>query len=579
MSQNDVVWESPGMSTQGTQNSSDSNGVTWETGGDASQATPQPPQDPRAIFGQDAMNVAGKVGSRILDNIKGMPAALNPVPQNTAEKVGAVIGAPAPVTRMVTGILSALGGITQVPAAIRDINASPDPASAYQQTATDTAGDMLTVAGTEKLGEFAKGIDPKALGSAAKETALETGKAALPDSVKQALKFKERYDAATSKGTKVAPSANPAPANVAPVQQDLPLGMGSMIGPEPTEPVGLSRERMPTQQGELPLGMGTQVGADSPVITDPVKIKDTLDSLREKFANQKAEPKGKAPAVDAEAMKDRLASLDNPTDANTLRSRLDEVNNPPASAQEIRDRLDDISNPSDAATLKSRLKELEPEKPTTVGSKAGSEQDTQYFQRAKAILPDDAPLSKVASKAQALKQQGSDFEETFNQPLSNYQDPDGNFNMRDFLQEVVKPGTEPPAHVISRVFGSDGVKLVQDVSGRPIEKWEPTGPTKAERAAPKTEDKMVTGSPQQYLKLVGANEASVLKTPEDVKTVNFFRNKIRNGEAVTPSEVHMDENNNVVGADGRHRALAAAKEGVQKFKVVLKRHPFEQVKQ
>jgi hypothetical protein len=533
MSANDVVWDNPAAPSAAPDNS----GVVWDT--DSAGATPADPalSDPRVIFGNQTKDVLSRVGGRIIDNVKALPASFDPRPQNTVEKVGAAIGAPPIATRMAAGILSALSGVTQVPGAIRDINASENPTQSYSDAAADTGADLLTQAGVMAAGDAVGKIDPRAALKAGVETAVDAGKAALPEPIKKLGKFNERYQAAksanaTSEAPKVAPSANSAPKDTA-----------------------------------------------GPVITDPDAIQA---KLREVLGKQKPEPKGKAPAVDAEAVKDRLASLENPTDADTLRSRFDELENPPATAQEIRDRLEDISNPTDAAVLKSRLKELEPvdpSKPVAIGTKAGAADDTAFFQRAKAILPEDAPLSKVAQKAQALKEQSSEFEQTFGQSLKRFQDANGNFNMRDFLQEVVKPGTEPPAHIISRVFGSDGVKLVQDVSGKPIEKWESVGPTKAERAAAKTVEpptvKMAAGSPDQYLKMLGSDAKSILKTPEDVQTVNHFRNEIRNGRPVSPSEIHMDENNNIVGGDGRHRALAAHLEGVKKFKVKVVKHAFE----
>jgi hypothetical protein len=405
------------------------------------QSAPDPAlSDPRVVFGNQTKDVLSRVGGRIIDNVKALPAALNPVPQTSTERGMAAIGLPAPVTRMVGGILDALGvtgniqgggaGPGGIPGAVSDIMASPDRNQVIQNSLADAGGDALTQAGLMKLGDVAGEVDPKAALKAGVDTGVEAVKAALPKSVKEVIKVGERYaankaaNAAVSEGAKVAPSANSAPPDTA-----------------------------------------------GPVITDPDAIQA---KLREILGKQKPEPKGKAPAVDAEAMKSRLASLENPTDAATLKSRFDELENPPATAQEIRDRLDDISNPTDAAVLKSRLKELEaaePPKSAPVGSKVGAAEDTAFFQRAKAILPEDTPLSKVASKAQALKEQSSDFEKVFGKPLSTYQDAEGNFDMGDFLTEVVKPGTHPVPDTISRQFGSEGVKLLHDVSGKPLHKW------------------------------------------------------------------------------------------------------------
>lgn len=223
--------------------------------------------------------------------------------------------------------------------------------------------------------------------------------------------------------------------------------------------------------------------------------------------------------------------------------------------------------------------------PQTVGSTSGAANDTALFQRAKTELGPDAPIGKVAQRAQQFKQQGANFEKTFGADLSDYQDASGKFDMKGFLQDIVKPKTEPPAYVISKVFGSDGVNLIQDISGKPIEKWESTGPSKAERSLAKvpangyTEgSKVVSGSPDQYLRLVGADEKSVVKGPEDEATVNHFQQQLRTGKPLDPPELHLDEGNQVIGADGRHRAVAAVREGIGKMKVKVVRHAFESAK-
>jgi hypothetical protein len=93
------------------------------------------------------------------------------------------------------------------------------------------------------------------------------------------------------------------------------------------------------------------------------------------------------------------------------------------------------------------------------------------------------------------------------------------------------------------------------------------------KAGPEEETRKTT--PEQYLRLVGADEGSIVKTPKDAATVEHFRKQIREGNDVTTPEIHVDEDKNVVGADGRHRALAYQKEGVRNFKVKVKTHAFE----
>lgn len=77
-----------------------------------------------------------------------------------------------------------------------------------------------------------------------------------------------------------------------------------------------------------------------------------------------------------------------------------------------------------------------------------------------------------------------------------------------------------------------------------------------------------------YLNMVGADANSVLKTQRDLDSVFYHRQQIaQNG---TPDvELHVDEGNNVIGAQGRHRALAAVQQGGPnaKVRVTIYKHP------
>jgi hypothetical protein len=79
-----------------------------------------------------------------------------------------------------------------------------------------------------------------------------------------------------------------------------------------------------------------------------------------------------------------------------------------------------------------------------------------------------------------------------------------------------------------------------------------------------------------FLNKVGADENSVLKTQKDLDSVFYHRQQIaQNG---TPNvELHVDGQGNVIGAQGRHRALAAIQQGGPgaKVNVTIYKHPFE----
>ena len=77
-----------------------------------------------------------------------------------------------------------------------------------------------------------------------------------------------------------------------------------------------------------------------------------------------------------------------------------------------------------------------------------------------------------------------------------------------------------------------------------------------------------------YLNMVGADRASVLKTPADAESVLYHSRQIaQNGPPDV--ELHLDEDNNVIGAQGRHRAIAAIEQGGPnaKVNVTVFKHP------
>lgn len=224
-----------------------------------------------------------------------------------------------------------------------------------------------------------------------------------------------------------------------------------------------------------------------------------------------------------------------------------------------------------------------------------------------------APKATEAAAPEAnVHPDAAQFEQIYKVPLDNYIDESGKFNTKDFLSEVVKPKTEPPNAVITRTFGSDGVDLVNKLNGKPLEKWESSAPEsepkggsarlrakeilkgdRGEAGAPgtiseyhgrvATAEKTGEVSARGFLKKVGADEGSVLngagRTPmEHADSVIYHREQIRAGKS-TPVELHVDESGNVIGADGRHRAIAAIQEHgpTAKIKVKIMKHSFQGV--
>jgi hypothetical protein len=79
-----------------------------------------------------------------------------------------------------------------------------------------------------------------------------------------------------------------------------------------------------------------------------------------------------------------------------------------------------------------------------------------------------------------------------------------------------------------------------------------------------------------FLNTVGADENSVLKTQSDLDSVFYHRQQIaKNGPPDV--ELHVDEGGDIIGAQGRHRALAAVQQGGRdaKVNVTIYKHPFQ----
>jgi hypothetical protein len=98
-----------------------------------------------------------------------------------------------------------------------------------------------------------------------------------------------------------------------------------------------------------------------------------------------------------------------------------------------------------------------------------------------------------------------------------------------------------------------------------------------------TNEKTGAVSARGFLKKVGADENSILngagRTPgEHADSVTYHRGQLRAGTS-TPVELHVDESGNVIGADGRHRAMAAIQEHGPdaKVKVKIVKHSFRGV--
>jgi len=81
-----------------------------------------------------------------------------------------------------------------------------------------------------------------------------------------------------------------------------------------------------------------------------------------------------------------------------------------------------------------------------------------------------------------------------------------------------------------------------------------------------TKTELMNVRPQQFINRVSDPGSHV-----NSEVVNNYRAQIRAGQPLEPLETTMDENGNVLSADGRHRALAAMQEGQETVPVKVTR--------
>jgi hypothetical protein len=85
------------------------------------------------------------------------------------------------------------------------------------------------------------------------------------------------------------------------------------------------------------------------------------------------------------------------------------------------------------------------------------------------------------------------------------------------------------------------------------------------------------GTPQQFLRLVGATEDSIKATDlqhgryQNPNELASLISAYKTNKPLPPAEIIVDEAKNIIGADGRHRALAAAKANVREFPIIIRR--------
>lgn len=83
-------------------------------------------------------------------------------------------------------------------------------------------------------------------------------------------------------------------------------------------------------------------------------------------------------------------------------------------------------------------------------------------------------------------------------------------------------------------------------------------------SGPPTQKELVHVAPKDFI-------AKTNEGPVHTDTVNHYRQQIRSSEDVGPASISYDADGNIVGANGRHRALAHMQEGTERMPVEIHR--------
>ena len=519
------------------------------------------------------------VGRGLRDAVTGTAQVLDPRAKNDEEqslvdsdpRARAIL----PVYRILRSLGHTAQDATQIAGAMHDINNSPDPVGTYakvaQETAGQGAGQALLGAATEGAIKGAPALVDAAKTAAASETAGKVAASAkvvggaaekLPvagEFVKAAKKLGDLRDiwGAPRAETppvapgyeRYAPNSGAAPAAQSPTAARVPYGEAQPApGPEPdltgankpfaggadeyTPPKAKAAPDLTGQNKPFAGGMD-EYTAPKPrsIVTDPqTGAPEFSDVVAAKQAQAAPAAETKAPPVATKPAQTETAAAPGPSgDAllDRLKGVADRIQKQEAAAPGSADG-DLVQQAQDSLDIVRARKAT-----ASTASKPPAETLDQFNQRLGAIA--DRKAAEAAGKSQQTASSG---------------------DLGSVFQRLVK-GEAGQAGLPGSVTDAD--EGISDIQNRPV-------------MGTKTGQVPASG----FLKMVGADRNSVLKTPRDLDSVFYHAQQIaKNGPPDV--ELHVDEGGNVIGAQGRHRAIAAVEQGGPnaKVNVTIYKHPFE----
>jgi hypothetical protein len=505
------------------------------------------------------------VGRGLRDAITGTAQVLDPRPKSDEEK--ALVDsdprarAILPVYRILRSVGHTAQDATQIAGAMHDINQSPDPVGTYakvaQETAGQGAGQAALALATEGAVKGAPALAEAAKTAGASETAAKvaaSGKV-IGASAEELPVVGSTIKAAKKLGQLREIWGEPKPATPKPVPELDATGenkpfAGGVDEPKPAKVLDATGENKPFAGGmdEAPAAKTPPKSAapaeQSAAPTEEIPVVPRTARAAPAPRTIVRDPQTGAPEFSDVVAAKQQAATPAPVETKVAPAET------PAPADELLDRLGKIAD---------RIRRQETAAPGTA--------DEDLIQQAQDSL--DIVRARKATQSTPAPRQPESLDQ-FNQRLSAIADrkaaqgagsaqpgvTGSGADLGSIFQRLVK-GEAGQAGLPGSVTNAD--EGIADIQNRPVMATK-TGQIPA----------------RNFLRTVGADENSVLKTQKDLDSVFYHRQQIaKNG---TPNvELHVDEGNNVIGAQGRHRAIAAVQQGGPKatVNVTIFKHPFQ----
>jgi hypothetical protein len=503
------------------------------------------------------------------DAIKGAYDSVAQPPQDKTETAVSALGPGAlPIYRMLRGLGHSAADATHVAAAIHDINQSPDPTGAYanvaEQTAAQGAGQALTAIGTEGVGKAASAvadISPTKLTAPVRAAvkAMNTALAKAPGTVGGTI--------GGSVGGYFGGHAG----------AELGTLAGGFAGNEL-----LPKIKIPGEHFGLP---DTVEGGPRTIVQDPTTGKP-------EFSDVVAAKQNAAQASPAAAPEKNLDQALNDSLGGKPLVRGVSLRNQPAAQAVAAGKLPQGFTPVDSSVLKGYKYDPDAQEFTAITNNGQSythgevtPDQVAAFENADSqgsawtkFIRNNNVLVKKNGVPVTPGTMGSESGNIMPKSRSGMNEPETETYsqpLQQMLDEALQDKNTAPT-------GKSGSILNRLVKGEAGQAGSPGSVTDADEGIADIQSRPVLATKtgqvpaRGYLNMVGADENSVLKTPADLDSVFYHRQQIaQNG---TPNvELHVDEAGNIIGAQGRHRAIAAIQQGgpSSEVNVTIYKHPFQ----